>query len=217
MTRVRIEATGVLFDLDGVLVDSTAVVERHWRALADRLGIGADALVADVHGRRAADVIAGLADDRPGRDAAALARWLEQREVADTGGLVPVAGAAATLAALPAGRWAVVTSGTRAIATARLRAAGLPLPASMVTADDVAAGKPDPAPYLAGAAALGLAPGDCLAVEDAPAGLASARAAGCRTLALTTTHPATRLGDADHVARDLTGVDLVVGARPPAA
>lgn len=205
---LALEAAGVLFDLDGVLVDSTAVVERHWRQLAATLGLDADGLLAGVHGRRSADTIRGLAARVGGVDVESLVADFEQSEATDLDGLVALPGAAAALAELPPERWAVVTSGTAVIAGARLGAAGLPRPHHLVTADDVADGKPHPAPYLRGAALLGIDPVACLAVEDAPAGLASAVAAGCRTLALRTTHDADQLAAADHTAADLAHVRL---------
>lgn len=207
-TTSPLRAAGFLFDLDGVLVDSTAVVERHWRRLAATLGLDADRLLAGVHGRRSSDTIRAVTAHLPHLDVDALVADFERGEASDLDGVVALPGAAATLDRLPAERWAVVTSGTATIAGARLAAAGLPRPRHLVTADDVPAGKPDPAPYRHGAGLLGLDPAACLAVEDAPAGLASALAAGCRTLALLTTHGPDRLAAAHHRAADLAQVEL---------
>lgn len=207
---MRFRVQGVLFDLDGTLVDSTRAIVRAWVRFAGDFGIGVpDLVAARGHGRRAQDVIADLlpADRR----AAAFDR-VHALELADLDDLAAVPGVPALLAALPAPSWGIVTSGSRVLATARLRAAGLGehVGRLLVTGDDVAAGKPDPAPYLAGAAALGLAPGDCLAVEDAVAGIVSAAAAGMATLAVTVTTAARELA-ADAVVSDLTGVTATAG------
>ncbi len=195
----------VLFDMDGTLVDSTASVVRCWVRLAEELGVGLDRLRAAAgHGRPARDIVADLL---PGEDervrAAALAR-ITELEVADVEGVVALPGAVAALTAAGA-RGAIVTSCTRDLAVARWSAAGLPVPAVVVTADDVARGKPDPEPFLSGARLLGVDPARCLVVEDAPAGLVAGRAAGAATLAVTTTHAAEDL-DADLVVPDLAAV-----------
>jgi sugar-phosphatase len=195
----------VLLDLDGTLVDSTPAVERSWRRWA-RLWNVEDRLVV-VHGVPARQVVAGYvapADvDRAVAD-------IERIEVDDVAGVTALPGAAGALAALTAGTGAVVTSGTVPLATARLRAAGLAAPRVLVTADDVRAGKPDPEPYLLAARRLGVDPGRCLVVEDAPAGVAAGRAAGCRVLALTTTHAASALA-ADALVATLADVRLAAG------
>lgn len=200
-----LSALAILFDLDGVLADSTAAVERSWRGWAARHGLAGDAVMAAVHGRRAVDSVRALA---PALDAAAELAALEASEAEDVADVVALPGAAALLAALPAGQWGVVTSGTRRVALARLAAAGLPTPSMLVSAADVARGKPDPEGYLLGARRLGVAPADCVVVEDAPAGAAAARAAGMQLLALTTTHAADALPPADLVAPTLAGVAL---------
>ena len=205
---VEVRVRGLLFDSDGVLVDSTELVVAQWRAFASWYGLPADELLADMHGRRAPDIIAGYADRLPVSVEDAYARLL-----ADPAGLatrtVPVLpGAAELLASLPDRGWAVVTSGGRAVAGPRLASAGLPTPPVLITGDDVPAGKPDPAPYLLAAKRLDLDPADCLVFEDAPAGLASARAAGCRSLGLLTTYDAEVVGDADHQTASLASVTV---------
>jgi sugar-phosphatase len=185
----ELEVRGILFDSDGVLIDSTAAVEATWRAFAGWYGLPAAELLATVHGRRSQDVIESYADRLPVSADEALRRLLADA-VGGAATMSVLPGAARVLAGLPPRGWAVVTSGTRQVASARLAAAGLPEPPVLITAEDVPAGKPDPAPYRLAATRLGLDPADCLAIEDAPAGLASARAAGCRTLALLTTHRA---------------------------
>ncbi len=175
----------VLFDMDGTLVDSTESVQRSWLHWAGEFGVPAERLVG-WHGVPAKQIVETVVD--PTRREEALAR-IEAIEVEDaTSGIVVFDGAAEALAAVPAGRSAIVTSCTTALAWARIRAAGLAAPGIVVTASDVAVGKPDPAPYLLGARRLGVDAARCLVVEDAPAGLASGRAAGALTLGLLTTH-----------------------------
>jgi mannitol-1-/sugar-/sorbitol-6-phosphatase len=168
--------SAVLFDCDGVLVDSDASVITAWTRWARDLGLDPDELIATVHGRRSADTVAAwvAAADR---QAAELAR-IDRYEVEDAAEVTAIPGAADLLAALPDDRWATVTSGKRPLARARLVAAGLPVPAVLVTADDVERGKPDPEGYRAAAAALGVAPADCVVLEDAVTGIRAARSAG---------------------------------------
>jgi mannitol-1-/sugar-/sorbitol-6-phosphatase len=192
----------VLFDLDGVLVDSTASVTRSWGRWAIEYDVSAQALQEN-HGQPAQALVERLLG--PDRLAAGLAR-IESIEVDDAAAVEAVPGARDLFASLPEHRRAVVTSGTPPIATARLRTAGFPLPRTLVTADDVPRGKPDPAPYLLAARRLGLPPERCLAVEDAPAGIASATAAGCQVLAVTGTAPAEELAAA---ALTVDGLDRV--------
>ena len=147
-----IRCGAALFDLDGVLMDSRVCVERHWTRWANRHGIDVALVLAEAHGRRTTDTILAVA---PSLDIAAEARLLEEAETVDFDGVTTLPGAAPLLQALPPGSWAVVTSGTQALATGRLAHGGLPIPERLITADDVERGKPDPQPYLAGAAALG--------------------------------------------------------------
>lgn len=194
----------LLFDLDGTLVDSRAVVERQWRALCARLGLDFPSVLAVLHGVRSADVIRAVA---PELDADAEAAVLDAAEETDTEGLVAVAGASDVLAQLPHGAWGVVTSGHRALAQGRLRAVGLPVPAVMVCGDEVANGKPDPEGFLRGAQLLGVAPQDCVALEDAPAGIRAALAAGMPVIAVATTHALADLAGASAVIADLGELD----------
>ncbi|MFA9431382.1 HAD-IA family hydrolase [Egicoccus sp. AB-alg2] len=201
-------ADAVLFDLDGVLVDSTAAVEGHWRAFAARNRLDPVALLEDLHGRRMVDIIArALPEFSPG-ELAREAAWMEDTEARGARtGTRPQPGALALTRALAGRPWAVVTSGTAPVATARMNAVGLPAPPVLVTGEQVEHGKPHPAPYLLAAERLGVAAQDCLVVEDAPAGLAAGRAAGSITLAFTTSHAPAEL-HADHVAA--TPADVVV-------
>jgi mannitol-1-/sugar-/sorbitol-6-phosphatase len=184
---------GVLFDLDGVLVDSTAGVDRVWRDWGLRHGVDPAQAAHTAHGRRAIETVRLLA---PALDADAELRDLERREIGESHDIVAFPGAAQLLAALPTQRWAIVTSGTRALATHRLRTAGLPVPERMITGTDLDEGKPHPEPFRRGAALLGLDPARCVAIEDAPNGIAAALAAGMPVLALPTTYPIAELSRA---------------------
>lgn len=202
-------AEALLFDNDGTLVSSMESVDRCWIRWAREYGITAEEFArVELHGRPAAEIVADLLP--PPVRAGALAR-IAALEVEDVpGGVALLPGTKDLLSALPAGRWAVVTSATRPLAEARLREVGLDVP-ELVAADDITRGKPDPEPFLLAARRLGVDPARCVVFEDAPAGLAAGRAAGMRTVALTTTHPAEAL-DADVVVRDLSVVSVQVGA-----
>lgn len=175
MTDIRVPVAGILFDCDGVLVDSLEAAAVAWDAWSARYAPGYDFRTQVEHGVRAADTVATLV--HPDNLAEAVAA-LEAEEVHGAGATVGIAGAVALTSSIPAARWAVVTSGTRVLATARLAAAGHGTPGGLVTADDVQRGKPDPEPYLRGAAVLGIDPADCAVFEDAAAGVLAARAAG---------------------------------------
>ncbi|MFF4296008.1 HAD-IA family hydrolase [Streptomyces vinaceus] len=204
---MNLHAEALLFDNDGTLVSSMESVDRCWTRWAREHGITEEAFSrVELHGRPAAEIVADLLP-APAR-ARALAR-IEALEIEDVaGGVVLLPGTEELLPALPAGRWAVVTSATRPLAEARLREAGIGF-AELVAVDDVTRGKPDPEPFLLAAARLGVDPARCVVFEDAPAGLAAGRAAGMRTVALTTTHTAAEL-DADLVVRDLSAVSVQV-------
>jgi len=182
MTSIR--CRGVLFDLDGVLVDSTPAVARAWAGWAGEHGFEPDEVVKKAHGRPSISTIRELL---PHADHAAEDREMERREIADVEGVVPLPGAMELLQALPLERWAIVTSCTRALAGVRIGAAGLTKPKHLVTATDVKRGKPDPEPYLKGAQILGTPASECIVIEDAPAGIRAGKAAGARALALRTT------------------------------
>ncbi len=186
----------VLFDLDGTLVDSRDSVDRQWRRWARRNGLDPHEVLPYVYGHRSADSIAHFA---PSLDPVVEAELIDAEQADDTSGVCAIRDAAVILEALPPARWAIVTSGTRAIATARLRAASLPIPLVMVCAEDVEAGKPSPDGYLAAAAQLQAPPSECVVVEDAPSGIEAGRAAGMFVIAVVTTHVAAELGGADAV------------------
>ncbi len=200
----RFECSAVVFDLDGVLVDSTAYVEQQWRRWASARGLRAEPFLRVCHGRRALETIRMAAPDL---DAEAEVKAFVPVEEAETVSMGPLPGAVRLLDTLPKRSWAVATSGVRRIATVRLRRAGLPVPPVLVCAEDVTRGKPSPDAYLLAARELGVSPPDCLVVEDAPAGVQAARAAGMTVVGLTTTHRVDQLG-ADACAESLAGVYL---------
>lgn len=193
----------ILFDLDGVLVDSTQAVERVWRKWAIEHKLDPQLVLDHAHGRRSVETIRIVA---PELDAEEENLNVEQMEVADTEGIVAIKGADQLLGSLPAPHFAFVTSATRALAVARLHHAGLAIPSNLITADDVQEGKPSPEPYLKGAALLGIPATDCLVFEDTPAGIESGKTAGMRVIALNTTYPAKELQAADAVLSSLAGV-----------
>jgi sugar-phosphatase len=202
---MEIQCSAFLFDLDGVLVDSRAVVERVCRLWAVRLGVEPDALLRIAHGRRTRDTASIVA---PHLDPVQEAAWIDNMELLDTEGLVEVPGVRRFLASLPAGAWAVVTSCAPDLARLRLSSVGLPIPDVVVTSDDVASGKPAPDGYRLGAQRLGVDPASCIVFEDAPPGITAGLAAGARVVALRTTHPNADFAGATAVVPDLTTVRL---------
>jgi sugar-phosphatase len=195
------ECDAILFDLDGVLVDSQAVVVRTWQEWAVEKDLDAGRILEVAHGRRPAEVVRLFA---PHLDADAEARELERMETNDLEGVLEIEGARELLSSLPADGWTVVTSGTRALASGRMEHVGLPLPERFVSADDVENGKPHPEAYLKGAEILGVSPEACVVVEDAPSGVSSARSAGMRVIAVATTYREDDLHEADAVVASLT-------------
>jgi mannitol-1-/sugar-/sorbitol-6-phosphatase len=198
----------ILFDLDGVLVDSTGAVDREWRAWAARKGVDGDAIMAIAHGVRTVEVIRLVA---PHLDADAEAWEIENDEAKDQHGVVAMPGALELMRSIPEGRWGVVTSGSRLLASTRLPYCGLPVPEVLVTSDDVTHGKPDPEPYLKGAARLGFSPADCLVIEDAPAGIHAARAAGMTVIGLASTYKVDKLVEANAVIKSFRELSVQVG------
>lgn len=202
---VLITLKAVLFDLDGVLVDSTPAVARVWTKWAIAQGLSPQSVVAQAHGRRSIETIRAVA---PHMNAERENVNVEQMEIDDREGVTALPGALEILRALPADRIAIVTSATRPLAEARMGYAGLPIPKNMITAESVVQGKPFPEPYLKGAALLGFAPADCVVVEDTPAGIDSGRRAGMRVIALQTTYPLAHLQAATVVAQSLAQVKI---------
>lgn len=201
----------MLFDLDGVLIDSTRSVDRQWRAWAREKSVDEEKVMAIAHGVRSIEVIRAVA---PHLDAPSEVLWLESHEAEDQDDVAVMPGAAKLLETIPNGCWGVVTSGTRYLATARLQLGGLPIPKDLVTADDVVNGKPDPEPYLKGAELMGANPADCLVIEDAPAGIRSAHAGGMKVIGLASTYTVAQLHEADAVVERLDQIRVAYdGAR----
>jgi mannitol-1-/sugar-/sorbitol-6-phosphatase len=190
MEAVKIQCRAVLFDLDGVLVDSTAAVARVWTVWALKHGFDPDTVVRMAHGRTS---LATIRELLPTADHNAEDRDVERREIEDVDDVVPLPGALELLCSLPEDRWAVVTSGTRPLAEVRIRVAGLPLPKHFVTASDITHSKPHPEPYVLAAGSVGFSPRECVVIEDAPSGIHSGKSAGARVLALRTTSPEAEL------------------------
>ncbi|ELY3903461.1 sugar phosphatase [Klebsiella aerogenes] len=204
------QCKGFLFDLDGTLVDSLPVVERSWCKWGDRFGIPHDEILGFIHGKQAITSIRHFMPGRSEEDIQAEFRFLEQIEATDIDGIVALPGALNLLntlneAGIP---WAIVTSGSIPVAHARHRAAGLPMPKVFVTAEQVKKGKPAPDAYLLGAELLGIPAQQCAVVEDAPAGLLSGLAAGCRTIAVNVPADAPRLDEADLVLTTLESLRI---------
>jgi sugar-phosphatase len=175
-----------LFDMDGTLLNSIVAAERAWTHWAERHGLDVKTFLPTIHGVRCIDTIRNL--NLPGVDAELEAAAISQAEIDDVEGVIEVADAARLLASLPPERWAIVTSAPRALAEARLKAAGLNIPVNIVTSEDVTHGKPAPDCFLLAAKRLGVDPKDCLVFEDAPAGIAAAEAAGASVVVITATH-----------------------------
>jgi sugar-phosphatase len=190
---IAIRCSALLFDMDGVLIDSTPAVARVWTRWALERGLDPDKVVRMAHGRPSRTTIRELL---PNSDIDLEDREVERQELADLDGVVLLPGARQLLDSLPPDRWTIATSCTRALAEVRLQAAGLPIPKNMITSSEVKIGKPDPEPYLKAAAKLGFAASDCIVVEDAPAGVRAGKAAGARVIALLTTMSRRDLEDA---------------------
>ena len=175
-----------LFDMDGTILSSIAAAERVWARWAERHGLDVVAFLPTIHGMRSVETVRRL--NLPGVDAEAEAAAITAAEMVDVDGISAIAGVAAFMAALPADRWAVVTSAPRELARRRIAAAGLPVPPLLIAAEDVTQGKPAPDPFLLAAKRLGVPIADCLVFEDAPAGIAAAEAAGARIIVINATH-----------------------------
>ena len=200
---VVIRCKGILFDMDGILISSLGSVERSWTKWALMRGVDPAYACRIAHGCRAIETVAKL---RPDLDSEAELRVVEEIEIADGEGLSVLPGVMDLLASLPAERWTVVTSATERLARERLAACGIPVPARIITAESVTQGKPNPAPFLAGAALLGFPPEECVVVEDSESGAKAGRAAGCTVVATTFSHSVESLAAAHFLVEDLTGV-----------
>ena len=207
MVVMEIRCRALLFDMDGVLVDSTPAVARVWTTWANGHGLQPDDVVRRAHGRPS---IATIRELLPDVDHHAEDQAVEKAEIEDLQDVVALPGTAQLLSQLPADRFAVVTSATRPLAVARIQAAGFAVPKNLITASDIQHGKPHPEPYLRGAAILGVPPAECVVIEDAPAGIQSGKAAGARVLAVRTTAPDDELrrAGADWIVIDCSAVSL---------
>ena len=201
----KVQCKGVLFDLDGVLVDSTPAVSRVWTIWANKHGFDPEETVRRAHGRPSITTIRELL---PHVDHDTENSILEKMEIEDLDDVVALPGAVELIQSLPARRWTIVTSCTRPLALVRLRAAGLPVPERIITSNDIVNGKPHPEPYLNGAGLLGLATADCVVFEDAPAGIRAGKGAGARVIALQTTERDRFLREAgaDWIVKDCASV-----------
>jgi mannitol-1-/sugar-/sorbitol-6-phosphatase len=195
-----ITCKAILFDLDGVLVDSGECVERTWRKWALAHQLDPERVVEAAHGRRAIETVRLVAPNLSADDE--LAR-LAASESTTSEGVYEIAGARELIHTLPDNAWAIVTSGIRDVAEFRLRLVGIPIPRVMVCGDEITRGKPDPEGYLQAAKRLGRSPEDCLVIEDASAGIEAARAAGMRVIAVAGTYPREQLTAADAVVAKL--------------
>jgi len=200
---ILIRCKGVLFDMDGILISSLGSVERSWTKWAHMRGIDPAYAISIAHGRRAIETVAHL---RPDLDSAAELKVIEDLEVEDNEGLTVLPGVLDLLNALPQGSWTVVTSATERLARVRLAQGGIPVSGNIVTADQVKQGKPNPEPFLAGAALLGIQPAECVVFEDSSSGARAGRAAGCTVIATTFSHPVESLDAAHYLVPDLRDV-----------
>jgi sugar-phosphatase len=207
---MRVETQGILFDMDGVLISSIGSVVRCWRRWCEIYGIPNADTYEVPHGKRAVDIVRDL---RPDLDEAGVMdglRVIEDLEIVDTEGLTVLPGVRVLLNSLPPERWSIVTSATRRLLLGRLAAAGLPLPARIIAADDVVHGKPHPEPYITGAKLLGFEPAECIVFEDAPSGVGAGVAAGCRVLGVLGTHEASQLTACTWIVQSLEDVKASV-------
>ena len=207
-TMTEIHCAALLFDMDGVLINSTPAVARVWRRWAIEHGFNPEEVVARAHGRPS---LTTVREYLPNVDHEAENREVERREIEDLEGVVPLPGALDLLASLPDDRWTIVTSCTRPLAEVRIRAAGLPLPKKLITSNDITNGKPHPDPYLKGASVLGFPAADCIVLEDVPAGVRSGKAAGARVIAFKTTvqEPVLREAGADWILNNCADIRLL--------
>lgn len=202
---IEFHCKGIIFDLDGVLVDSDSVFDKYWRIWAAERGVAFEDIYAVHHGIPAINTVSIVA---PHLDAAREAKILEGMAAGDMNGHLAYPGAHEILAGLPKGKWAIATSSPRELAIPRLTHLNLPVPQVLVTIDDVARGKPAPDPYLEAARQLGIPAADCLVIEDAPAGIQAAQMAGARVVAVSSTNPKERLLDAAAVVGSIKDIAI---------
>jgi sugar-phosphatase len=214
MTELR--AAALLFDLDGVLIDSTPAVARVWHRWAVEHGFNPEEVVARAHGRPS---LTTVREYLPQADHEKENREVERREIEDLEGVVPLPGAVYLLSSLPEDRWTIVTSCTRKLAEVRIHAAGLRAPKRMITSNDITLGKPNPEPYLKAASMLGFPIAECLVFEDAPAGIRAGKSAGAKVIAFRTTaqENVLREAGADWVVNNCADVHLISSSEQPAS
>src|SRR5579862_6115536 len=205
---IETQCAALLFDLDGVLINSTPAVARVWHRWAMERGFNPEEVVARAHGRPS---LTTVREYLPNADHEAENKEVERREIEDLEGVIPLPGALELLASLPPDRWTIVTSCTRPLAEVRIKAAGLPLPKKLITSNDITHGKPDPEPYLKGASVLGFPSEDCIVVEDVPAGVRAGKAAHAKVIAFRTTvdEPLLRDAGADWVLNNCSQIRLL--------
>jgi sugar-phosphatase len=206
---ICVETKGILFDMDGVLISSIGSVVRCWRRWAEMYDVPNAEIYEVPHGVRAIDIVKML---RPDIDPEEGLRVIEDMEIEDMADLKVLPGVKKLLESIPLERWAIVTSATRRLLLGRLEAAGLPIPARIISGDMVERGKPDPEPYRRGAELLGFRPEECIVVEDAPSGVGAGVAAGCRVLGVLGTHSLEELREAEWVAPSLEEVKVTAAA-----
>jgi sugar-phosphatase len=200
-----IECAAILFDLDGVLVDSTARVAQTWERWARKHQLDPARVIAAAHGRRTIETVQIVAPHLAATDEVAT---LEASESIGTEGVFEIPGAREILASLPPDSWAIVTSGIRAVATLRIRHTHLPMPKVLVCAEDIQHGKPHPEGYLTAAQRLGVDPTGCVVIEDTPPGLEAARAGGMRSIGVCGTYAADALSTADYTIPHLEALKI---------
>lgn len=208
MADVEVVCKAVLFDMDGVLVDSTPAVARVWRKWAADHGFDPEQVAHIAQGRPSITTIRELLPDS---DHEAENRVVERMEIEDIEGVVACPGAAELLRSLPSEKWVLVTSSTRPLAMVRLQAGGHAVPKNVITGSDITHGKPHPEPFEKAAAMIGVATSECMVIEDTAAGIRAGKAAGCRVLALRTTMAESILAEAkpDWIAASCANVTLV--------
>ena len=207
LASVTVSIHGVLFDMDGVLISSTDADERCWLRWARFHDMEGTFSIQSTHGRRSIDTLRVL---RPDLDPMVERKRLEDFDADDPGEVIVLPGVKPLIASLPPNAWTIVTSAPESLMKNRLMSTGIPMPQSFVSADDVTNGKPHPEPYEMGARVLGLKPSECLVIEDAPAGIKAGKAAGCRVLAVLSSHSAAELTDADWIVTSLDHVTAVL-------
>lgn len=214
MKNLSINCEAILFDLDGVLIDSTECIERHWREWANHHKIDVGFVLQNAHGVRTIETMKRVA---PHLDMEKEAAAFIHTEVNDTDGVLAIKGAHQILAKLPKEKWAIVTSGSYDLVKARLNATDLPLPTYLVTGDEVKQGKPSPEPYLIGVKKIGLPPDQCVVVEDSPIGVQAGKAAGIKVIGVLSTHTKTTLlaAGADFTVNDLDHIQITSNKNNP--